>query len=279
MKDPRLIEVELLADIERQSFGGGALKFIRANPAAGHDLLREEAVLHLLFDGAVIERDYESNPHYRFPQQETDPTIPLRIAARRGVDRFFSRDTLALRITQRGRLRLYRLRDEILNKDKLRDDFGVLWAKRHWAPDLDVRLLMHDFAQPFSLLLLDVDRLKALNSAFQNTGADEILRGMFQVLRNTVPSDAAYRLGGDEAGAFLAGMSLEQAEQIAEEVRGAIERAFASKMMPDNSTPTVSIGVGVSLKRISGRKFEEAVEVFRSEAKTSRNKVVSGSVP
>ncbi len=65
-----------------------------------------------------------------------------------------------------------------------------------------------------AMLLLDVDRLKDLNSPFLNSGADDILRGIFEIVRGAVPADTAYRLGGDEAGVLLPGMSLKQTKSI-----------------------------------------------------------------
>jgi len=278
MKDPRLLEIEILGQLDRESLSGSRERFFRANPSTGDDQAREEALLHLLFDGAVIEGDYQFSSYRSIPETNPNPTLPLMLAAQKAVDLFFARNAMHLRITQRGRLRLYRLRDEILNKDKLRDDFGILWAKRHWAPDRDVALLMHDFAAPFSMLLLDVDRLKDLNSAFLNTGADEILRGIFQFLRNTVPADTAYRLGGDEAGALLPGMSLDRAKAIAVEVCGSVHRAFADRKMPNGFTPTVSIGVGAATARLQGIEFENYVEELRAEAKKQRNIVIARGV-
>jgi diguanylate cyclase (GGDEF)-like protein len=137
---------------------------------------------------------------------------------------------------------------------------------------------MHDFAAPFSILLLDVDKLKDLNAAFLNTGADEILHGIFGIFRNALPADLGYRLGGDEAGSLLPGVGLEEATRLAEEVRRGVLATFAEKQMPDGKTPTVSIGAGTSTARISGLAFEQAVERLRAKAKEARNAVVADHV-
>jgi hypothetical protein len=93
---------------------------------------------------------------------------------------------LNLRITQAGRLRLYRLRDEILQRDRVRDDFGVLWAHRHWLPDLTVRLRLRDPKEPLSLIVLDVDHLKKLNTDLGHPGANTVLTGILEIMRDVV---------------------------------------------------------------------------------------------
>jgi diguanylate cyclase (GGDEF)-like protein len=191
-----------------------------------------------------------------------------------------TKDIVPLRITQRGRLRLYRLRDEILQRDRVRDDFGVLWAARHFRPDLEVLLRFRNPRDPFSVILIDVDKLKSLNTELGNPGADKVLTGIFETLRDVVRPNEAYRLGGDEAGAILPGVSLDVAKKLGEDIRAAVEaRPWPGLII--HTKPTVSVGVGTYVKEgpIEAEALYVAVDRVRATAKAERNKVVTGYVP
>jgi diguanylate cyclase (GGDEF)-like protein len=234
----------------------------------------------MMFEGAVVAATdyivYQRVPDPRPP----NPSHAIDSAAVEAVRKFLSNESIvSLRITQRGRLRLYRLRDEILQRDRIRDDFGVLWALRHFRPDLEVRLRLREPSRPFSVVLLDVDKLKDLNRELGNPGADRVLTGIFEALRDIVRPHDAYRLGGDEAGAILPGISLADAEKLAEEIRRAVEtRPWPN--LPIQTRPTVSVGVGTftSATWIEPEALYEVVDRIRGRAKEVRNKVVAEAV-
>ena len=169
--------------------------------------LNFEALLDLAFDGAVLLSDaYVSKSSVATITGNFVPgNAELEHAIRKTVWALMppAYATVNLVITQRGRLRLYWLRDEILSRDRIHDDFGILWAKRHYLPDLEVKLRFRQPAEALSIILLDVDRLKLINTTFTHAGADEVLKGIFEILRDMVQPADAYRLGGDEAGAIL----------------------------------------------------------------------------
>jgi diguanylate cyclase (GGDEF)-like protein len=75
-------------------------------------------------------------------------------------------------------------------------------------------LRFRDPKEPFSIILLDVDKLKSLNSELGNPGADKVLTGIFETLRDVVRPHEAYRLRGDEAGTILPGVSLDDAQRL-----------------------------------------------------------------
>lgn len=283
--DPRQIEIEILTEADRVAFAGGtSYQYQRANPSGAEDRQRDEALLGLLFEGAIVSgSSYRATAGGGTPipdPRPPNPSYPIDAAATAAIQEFITehRDILNLRITQRGRLRLYRLRDEILSRDRVRDEFGVLWAHRHWLPDLAVRLRFRDPQEPLSVLLLDVDRLKLLNIELGNPGADKVLRGVFEELRDVVRPNEAYRLGGDEAGAILPGVSLEAASKIAEDLRRAVEM----RPWPDlaiQTRPTVSVGVGTVTDALDAENLYVAVDLIRGRAKAHRNRVVAGPVP
>jgi diguanylate cyclase (GGDEF)-like protein len=285
--DPRLVEIEILSEADRALvYGSGSYDFRKVGASGAHERQREEAVIGLLFDRALVggthykptDTGYRPVPDARPP----NPSYGIDAAAAEGVAEFLSnKDIIHLRITQRGRLRLFRLRDEILQRDRIRDDFGVLWAHRHWLPDLTVRLRLRDPNEPFSLIVLDVDHLKKLNTELGHPGANQVLTGIFEILRDTVQPYEAYRIGGDEAGAILPGVSLAAARKVGEEIRQTIEARSWPAVLTIETKPTVSVGVGTyaSDKPISPDALYNAVDTIAELAKKARNAVEAAVVP
>jgi diguanylate cyclase (GGDEF)-like protein len=98
-------------------------------------------------------------------------------------------------------------------------------------------------AQPVSLLLLDVDQLKAVNDKHGAPAGDQVLQSLGKLLNSVArPQDLAARYGGEALCLVLPGTSKSLAATIAESVR----RAIAAKPVPLPKTAvsiTVSIGV------------------------------------
>jgi diguanylate cyclase (GGDEF)-like protein len=102
---------------------------------------------------------------------------------------------------------------------------------------------------PLSLLLVDVDRFKAVNDGFGHAMGDRVLGDFAGVGRGFVrPSDIIGRLGGDEFALLLPGRSPAAAFAVAEKLRVAF--AEASRQIggfPVNAS--VSIGVAAATAR------------------------------
>jgi diguanylate cyclase (GGDEF)-like protein len=89
-------------------------------------------------------------------------------------------------------------------------------------------------AGPVSILLLDVDGLKAVNDLHGHDGGDRLLVSTATALRAaTRPGDVVARLGGDEFAVLLDGTSAEQAAVVRDKVDRALREVGA----------TASIGV------------------------------------
>jgi diguanylate cyclase (GGDEF)-like protein/PAS domain S-box-containing protein len=80
---------------------------------------------------------------------------------------------------------------------------------------------------PVALLLVDLDRFKAINDGYGHERGDEVLREFGRRLRSTVrEGDTVARLGGDEFGLLLPGAGEAEAEAIAEAILGTACRIF-----------------------------------------------------
>jgi diguanylate cyclase (GGDEF)-like protein len=94
-------------------------------------------------------------------------------------------------------------------------------------------------AQPFSILMLDVDHFKKYNDDHGHQAGDDVLARVGRVLRDSIrPYDCAARYGGEEFLMILSGASLDHARESAERIR---ERVRAEQF--EGGPVTVSIGV------------------------------------
>ena len=76
---------------------------------------------------------------------------------------------------------------------------------------------------PLSVVVLDVDRFKAVNDAFGHAGGDQALQRVAETLREALrEQDLLGRLGGEEFAALLPGADLVLARQVAERLRAAV---------------------------------------------------------
>jgi diguanylate cyclase (GGDEF)-like protein len=97
---------------------------------------------------------------------------------------------------------------------------------------------------PMSLLLLDIDHFKAFNDFYGHQAGDACLRTVATAAASVIrrPADTLARYGGEEFAVILPGIGLEDAVEIAEQIRAAI----ALRHIPHDPSAlgyvTVSIG-------------------------------------
>jgi diguanylate cyclase (GGDEF)-like protein len=131
----------------------------------------------------------------------------------------------------------------IANVDGLTGLFNRRWMnvffKRQIARALNDNM-------PMALLLADLDHFKQINDKYGHLVGDEILSAVASLLTQQIrPSDLLARFGGEEFALILSGTSVEEAKQIAERIRAAIE---AVQFKIDNEVHqeihvTISVGI------------------------------------
>lgn len=96
---------------------------------------------------------------------------------------------------------------------------------------------------PLSLLMVDVDRLKAINDQFGHAGGDAALRLVAEALRRSCRvTDHAARIGGDEFAVLASGAGLRESLALADRIRANVD-ALAAAGATSIACPTVSVGV------------------------------------
>ena len=77
--------------------------------------------------------------------------------------------------------------------------------------------------EPFSVLMIDLDRFKLVNDTFGHAAGNDLLRQMATAISGASrETDAVFRYGGDEFAVILAGTDAAHAGPVAERIRGAI---------------------------------------------------------
>ena len=77
--------------------------------------------------------------------------------------------------------------------------------------------------EPFSLVMLDLDRFKGVNDGFGHQAGDRLLREVAEsIVQASRETDAVFRYGGDEFAVLLPGTRTGEVEAIAERIRAAV---------------------------------------------------------
>ncbi len=130
----------------------------------------------------------------------------------------------------------------------------------------------HRSGSALSLILLDVDRFKALNDGYGHQAGDEVLRLVAELLEaNSRIHDFVARYGGEEFAVILPDTDFDGAHVLAERYRSAVERADW-----EHRQVTVSVGVASHIGEDADAYtlFSEADDALYQAKEQGRNRVV-----
>jgi len=127
-----------------------------------------------------------------------------------------------------------------------------------------------------TLLFADADRFKKINDSFGHMTGDAALLEIAAAIRRSIrEEDVAGRIGGEEFGIFLEGAVGEEAAEVAERIRRAVE---AVRLSP---TPGISVSLAVSIGGVSAGSLLTTAELMQIADKrlyqakrAGRNRVV-----
>lgn len=130
-----------------------------------------------------------------------------------------------------------------------------------------------------SLLMVDIDRFKAVNDRYGHLAGDEVLKQLARILARAMRDvDSAARYGGEEFAAILPQTDQAGALVIAERVRTTVQESRFDLGTGDAIRVTVSIGVGVldhALERPEELTARADTGLYRAK-KSGRNRVEIG---
>jgi len=183
---------------------------------------------------AAVVLYHIANPHLLTLRYEESDIVQITL--------FLAIGTVTARLTDDAhRLHALAMTDDLTGLHNLRSFEAHLAAMMRTSRETDT---------PVSLLVLDVDRLKAVNDAHGHLAGADAVRSVGHVLAARLPPDAiACRYGGDEFVVAVPFCTEGRATRIADDLRGAVydlRPVLAGAAFP---TATLSISVGLACHR------------------------------
>jgi diguanylate cyclase (GGDEF)-like protein len=128
-----------------------------------------------------------------------------------------------------------------------------LFNRRHFIELADHELARSvRYQRPLSLLMIDLDRFKAVNDTWGHSAGDTVLQEISRLIRDEVRDvDIIGRMGGEEFSALLVETEAEQAALVAQRLCGAV--ADAVIVSPQDVPLQVTISLG--LTSLKGREI------------------------
>lgn len=130
------------------------------------------------------------------------------------------------------------LEEEVMRLS-ITDDLTGLYNHRHFYKKLEEEATRANRQKmALSLMMFDVDNFKKYNDTRGHIEGDRVLEKIGKIVAQCIRQkvDSGYRYGGDEFAVLLIGVKADRASEIAERLRGLVERAKLGDI-------TVSIGL------------------------------------
>jgi diguanylate cyclase (GGDEF)-like protein len=273
-RDPRLAEIAFLDAVERSNQGEALINVPEADRHGLGEVAFADMVTDLLFGGFLTGSRDRLNTN---PASSVGLRAHLEEQSEMQYFYLLHRKMIHVRLTHRGRVRLWELRDALMT-GRDRDPFGILLDQRYWKRDLEVRMLDVTPETPVVAVLLDVDNFKAVNDREGHDAGDAVLKTVFSLSLDLLGERGdVYRRGGDEVFALMPQTTLDEARSLCEELRVRVERSFIESPAP---APTVSIGVVEFRQRANAEAAAKAVDAIQYQAKRGgKNRVELGAHP
>ncbi|MBW2314532.1 MAG: diguanylate cyclase [Deltaproteobacteria bacterium] len=162
-------------------------------------------------------------------------------------------------------LKLKRLQDELREKNTMlarlstTDPVTGLRTRRYATEVLNIEWIRaRRYQTPLAVMMADLDHFKHVNDKYGHPAGDAVLRGVSEVLRQTLRApDVSGRYGGEEILVILPQTELEGAVQVADRWRQAVEAA--TFRAPDGRSVGVTVSIGVAMFDLAHATAEELV--------------------
>lgn len=148
-----------------------------------------------------------------------------------------------------SRRQMMRLKDnlEAVRSESLTDPLTGLANRKSFDSTLADAVAA---AEPFALLLADIDRFKKFNDDFGHLIGDQVLRLVATTIKPRLKGlDTAARYGGEEIAIILPQTALEGARVVAENIRSAVMTRDLVKRSTGEKLGRITLSVGVAIWR------------------------------
>jgi diguanylate cyclase (GGDEF)-like protein len=156
------------------------------------------------------------------------------------------------------------------------DPLTGAYNRRHMSQQLGQMVVTtRDPRAMNALLAIDLDLFKQVNDRHGHAAGDQVLKGTVACISSRIRrGDMLFRTGGEEFVLLLPRTSAEDAQRLAEDLRGRIEQ---TELLPQEHV-TVSIGVAMQCVAQGAEEWVQAADQALYEAKrTGRNRVVAAA--
>ncbi len=228
---------------------------------------RIDGELQLLV-GRLRREIYRTEAPSRTAQVDWDN--PREALARALSSQFVQR----VRITYRGLRRIEELRD-LLKRDRILEDFGVLLSVRYFRKDLD-EALQRPSDMPVSVLYFDMDNFGRINKEYGQAAGDVVMKAYLEAVLECIGDlGSGYRGVGDEVVGLVPGIGHEKAMQVAEAIRLRVEGMHCEYKEKPLPKVTVSSGVATTPPQARSLDIETLAESRKRLAKEGgKNRIV-----
>ena len=212
-------------------------------PAEVVGCFREETFLILL-------KDLKEAVQYEETWQKREKELSEKIRER---DQY-SRELQAMRDLYKEKLKeIERMREEAVFLSHV-DDLTGIYNHRFLIQQLTREVdRQKRYANPLSLLMIDIDHFKHYNDTNGHLAGDQALKATAILIQRAVrQTDIVARYGGEEFAAILINAGKAMAREIGERVRrGVAETRFPNEHLQPNGNLTVSVGAATFSSSIS----------------------------
>lgn len=161
------------------------------------------------------------------------------------------------------------------------DELTHLFTIRHFQTQMEVEISRFlRYGQKCSLLMLDIDRFKAVNDTYGHPAGDKVLKEVAAVIRHNLREiDIPCRYGGEEFTVILPGTSENGAKLVAERIRKSLASTIIQ--LDDGQEISVTISIGGACCPDHGSEVKELVvtadkALYRAKD-LGRNRVIWGN--
>lgn len=151
---------------------------------------------------------------------------------------------------------------KLLHQQALQDPLTGIANRRHFLGALEKRMETATLKEPLALLVIDLDRFKAVNDSFGHPVGDVVLRRVVQRLQRVLDDeDLVARMGGDEFCILTRSRrpNCEDLHQVAENIIEIVSRPYLV------SGCVLDIGASIGISNAAEARFDQNLLVKQAD--------------
>lgn len=164
-----------------------------------------------------------------------------------------------------------------LNERAILDELTQVYNRKYFNEFMET-VLQNKKREPVSLIAIDIDFFKQVNTQYGHDGGDAVLREVAQRLKRTLRTsrdDYIFRLGGEEFCILLFNLNPDDSYHAADDIRKLVE--IHPITLPDGAAIHVTISLGLAFLRPSDTSeslYKRADELLYEAKNSGKNRVV-----